>query len=212
MTVPGATLVTIDAALFARLRALRCPDGGIVDDARPFALVERHAGPLGERDLGFYAAQYPLCLLAFDVESSTRFDVLLGDGDDRGAAEWVVYVAVKDPRAVDDGVIGQTGVPGALALSGLAVEALNQLSVEGLWRSRRVRYTGLRPHLVKLGEAYVFAARFEAQRDAEFVAEGGTDVTANAVDLTAVRADVNLEGTPDPASNPFLQLDVDTTL
>jgi hypothetical protein len=211
MTTPGATLAQIDAALFAALSALQCPPNGIVDDARPFALVERHAGALGERELNFYAAQFPLALLAFDTETSTRFDVLLGDGDDRGAAEWVVYVAVKDPRGVAEGVVGQTGVPGALTLSGLVTEVLNQLVIDGLWRSRRVRYAGTRPHLVKLGEMFVYAVRFEAQRDAEFAAEGGTAVTANATTLLGVRGSVNLLEQPDPAANPLLVFDADTT-
>jgi hypothetical protein len=34
---------------------------------------------------------------------------------------------VKDPRGVAEGVVGQTGVPGALTLSGLVTEVLNQL-------------------------------------------------------------------------------------
>ena len=70
--------------------------------------------------------------------------------------------------------------------------------------SRRVRCAGYAPALVKRGEVYVYAVRFEAKRAlpqlALTVAQAGTGQ-----DLTQIAGDVDLEGTADTAPNPIVQ-------
>ena len=211
MTVPGATLASIDTALYGAVSALGCPVNGIVSDAQPFALVARHAGPLTVDTLQHVGPQYPCALVAFDAESATRaVDSVGGESDDRAVGEWVVYVATEDPRAVDDAVQGAAGVPGALALVGQVIAVANGLVVDGTYRNRRLRYAGTRAHLIQLGEVYVYAVRFEALRDAEFY-DAATPATAAAADMTDVRANVNLLEQPDAATNPVVVFDADTT-
>lgn len=210
MTVPGATLATIDAAIYTAVSALQCPVNGIVADAQPFALVARHAGEVNRDTLQGYGAQFPLALVAFDAESSARIlGTVIGEADDRALGEWVVYVAVEEPRDTDSAVQGTAGVPGALMLIGQVIGVANQLTVAGLWNSRRVRYVGTRAHLVIPGALYCYAVRFEAMRDAEFVEL--TAETIGAVDMTDVRGSVNLLDQPDDATNPVVVFDADTT-
>jgi len=201
----SATLATIDAALYAALTPLLATSEPT--DALPFACVARFVGDMSRDALQQFGAQSPACLLRFDGESDTRdIDVVSGGSEEKGAAQWTVFVVVEDPRSPDDTVQGATGVPGALTLAGKALSACNALAVTGLWRGRRVRYVDARPALVAPGASYVLALRFEAIR----VVEQAT-TTQPSVPLTNARGNVNLIGTADPAPNPLDTFNASTT-
>lgn len=202
----SATLATIDAALFAALSPLLTTDPAGITDARPFACVARFVGDLTADTLQQLGAQYPACLLRFDGESDTRdIDVVSGDSEEKGAAQWSVFIVVSDPRTPDDIIVGASGVPGALTLAGQVLGACNALHIAGLWNNRRVRYVDARPALVRQAAVYVLALRFEALREVEQAV-----LTSTSVPLTSIRGNVNLTGTSDPAPNPVEIFDADT--
>lgn len=201
----SATLAAIDAALFAALTPLLATSAP--SDALPFACVARFVGDMTRDALQQFGAQQPACLLRFDGESDARdVDVVSGDSEEKGAAQWTVFIAVEDPRSPDDTIQGATGVPGALTLAGQVLSACNALALAGLWRGRRVRYVDTRPALVVPASAYVLALRFEALR----VVEQAT-TTQTSHQLTNVRGDVNLTGTADPPPSPFETFNAPTT-
>jgi len=199
-----ATLAQIDAALYAALTPLLCTGTSGPSDSKPFASLDRFAGDLNEDTIRQTCAQFPACLLRYDGEAAVRdIDVDSGDSEERGAAQWTVLVAVEDPRSVTDGVVGATGVPGALSCIGLVLTACNALLVSGLWRWRRVRYVDTRPLLVRRGALYVYGVRFEALRAVEQATPTDTSVP-----ITELDADVNLVAPTggDPPTNPVAQL------
>lgn len=201
-----ATLATIDAALYAALTPLLITGSAGITDALPFATVARFVGDLSAESLQQIGAQYPACLLRFDGEGSDRdISVISGDSEERGRAQWTVFVAVSDPRSPDDVIVGATGVPGALTLAGQVLTACNALFVTGLWNNRRVRYADSRPALIKPASVYVLAMRFEALRAVE-----QATTTQTSVVLTSIRGDENLTGTADTPPDPFLTFDADT--
>ena len=203
----SATLAAIDAALYAALTPLLTTATDGITDAKPFACVARVVGDMSRDTLQQFGAAYPACLLRFDGESDARdVDVVSGASEEKGAAQWTVFVAVEDPRSPDDTIQGATGVPGALTLAGKVLGACNALALTGLWRWRRVRYVDTRPALIALGSVYVLALRFEALRAVE-----QATTTQTSVALTSVRGDVNLIGTSDPAPNPLDVFDSLTT-
>ena len=202
----AATLAQVDAALYAALTALLTNVTTGPPDARPFALVARFVGDLTADSLQEACAQYPACLLRFDGETSDRdISTVSGDSEERGRAQWTVFVAVADPRSPDDVIVGASGVPGALTLAGQVLSACNALLTAGLWRWRRIRYVDTRPALVRPGSAYVVALRFEALRAVE-----QATTTQTSVLLPSIRGDVNLTGTADPPPDPFETFDADT--
>lgn len=201
-----ATLATIDAALYAALTPLLVVGSGGITDATPFACVARFTDDMNADTLQQVGAQYPACLLRWDAEASDRdINTVSGDSEERGVAQWTVFVIVSDPRSPDDIVVGATGVPGALTLAGQVLSACNALFVTGLWRNHRVRYADSRRGLVRAASVYMIEMRFEAMR----VVEQAT-TTQVSVTLTSIRGDLNLTGTADTPPDPFLTFDADT--
>lgn len=196
-----ATLYSIDAALFAALSALQINVPTGVTAARPFALVARYAGPPTPEGFDAVGAQYPCALLACEGEADDRvIDAVGSQSEERVRCAFVVYVALEDPRAIEDGIVGTTNAPGMYTLCGQVTGALNALFVAGLWRGRKVRHTYSRPvdALIRRGVAYVYALGFEALR----VAEQATDVDTSPA-LASIDGDENLQGTADTAPNPI---------
>lgn len=201
-----ATLATIDAALFTALSPLLTTATDGITDAKPFACVARFVDDVTPESLGQIGAQYPACLLRWDAEASDRdINTVSGDSEERGVAQWTVFVIVSDPRSPDDVVVGATGVPGALTLAGQVLGVCNALFVTGLWRNHRVRYADSRRGLVRGAALYVIELRFEAMR----VVEQAT-TTQTSVPLVDIRGDLNLTGTADTPPDPFLTFSSDT--
>lgn len=197
------TLAAIDAALYAALAVTQ--HNGTATDAAPFALVGRYAGELTPDGIREASAQYPCAFLRWDSGAATRTVDAVEGVEDAAVETWTVLVAVEEPRAIDDAISATaTLAPGALTLIDAVLGACNGLVFDGAWRDRRVRCAGYAPALVKRGEVYVYAVRFEAKRAlpqlALTVAQAGTGQ-----DLTQIAGDVDLEGTADTAPNPIVQ-------
>jgi hypothetical protein len=180
------SLFDVDAALVAALAALQA---GPPDDAHPFALVGRWAGPVTADGLGEVASQYPCALLRLADEQATRVvDTAGSDAEDRAAAHFDVLVALEDPRALDDALAGGAGAPGLYKLQGAVLAALNGLAVTDAWFNRRVRYVATRNELIARGRVYVLAVAFEVLRDAE----QATDPADGLVAITTIVGNENL--------------------
>lgn len=204
-----ATLKDIDAALYAALAALQTDPGVAPTDAKPFALVARFDGEFAPEQLAEFGAQYPLCALRWDDEASAReVDTIGPDSEDVARSGWTVLVAVEDPRAVDDALVGASGALGLFDLVSKVVGACNALYVSaGLWRGRAVRYvrTTRVPALTRKGVAYARAVTFEARR----VAEDAADPVVSTQDLLGVDGDVNLIPAQDAAPDPMAEFKTD---
>lgn len=198
-----ATLAQLDAAIFAALGALQTDQTTGPTAGKPFALVGRYAGAFTPRGVGSQCnAQYPAALLRWSDEFAERdVDITLaGDAEDRGRSLWTVLVVVEDPRAIDDGMAGATGVPGVFTLVDAVLGACNALIIAGTWHERRLRYVRAAPSapLTDLGVTYAAEVTFEAARVAPAAA-----TTDASVPLTSLVGDVNLSGfdntgAPDP--------------
>lgn len=201
------TLAAIDQTLFARLETLRVSGSPPTYSlATPFAMVDRYVGPIEEEGIREACALYPACLLRADGDGATRVvNVVSGDSEDRVAETWSVLIAVEDPRAIVDGVVGVAGAPGILLLIDVVIGALNGLYFADSYRQRRIRYTGWRYELAKRGNLYVVAVGFEALRVAPTTDEPDAPNGPDSPPLTEIAGEVNLEGTSDPAPNPVNQ-------
>lgn len=202
------SLADADSAVHTALSALLTNDSAGPTEARPFALVGRFAGTLGENEIREVCSAYPAALLAFGGESTSRtVRTLAGDAEDRGTLGWTVYVAAEDPAAIDDGTIGTTARPGGLRLVDAVLGVLSGLLIDGAWMSNRLRCTGTREALIRRGVVYVYAIGFELLRALPQVTPPDTSV-----DMTEIRGDVNLADTlnDDDPDNPRVQFVADT--
>lgn len=202
------SLATIEAALFAALEPIVTNVTTGPTEARPFAMLGRFAGELGENEIREVCSQYPALLLAFGGEQSVRtVRTLAGAAEDRGTSAWTVYVCVEDPRAIEDGTIGSTAAPGGLRLIDAAETVLNGLLIPGTWMNQRLRTAGAREALIRRGVVYVWAIAFDVMRALPQVTPAD-----DSVDLEEVAGDVNLVDTlnDDSPGNPVVQFIADT--
>lgn len=186
------TLYDAEGALYAALKAL---EAGPPTAAQPFALVGRYAGTVDpEAGIAEAVAQWPCALLRWNGETATRdVDTEAAGVQDRAATSFDVLVGTEDPRAIDDAIVGDAGVPGLLRLVGAVIGACNGLALDlqnpasDTLRRRRVRYTGARDEWIRRGVVYVKAVGFEVLRVAETAADpadASPDLEINAeVDL-----------------------------
>ena len=200
-----ATLSTIDTALFAALAAGQ--HTGTPTASAPFALVGRYAGEVNEQGISEACAQFPSAFLRYDGGAATRTVDAIEGTEDAGLESWTVLVCLEEPRAVDEAVQGASPLtPGFLVLVERVLELCNGLVFDGAFRDRRVRVAEYgRPALIKRGALYVYSVRFECRRPLPSVALT-TAQAGNGQALTAIAANVNLEGTADTAPNPIVSL------
>lgn len=198
-----ATLADIELVLYTALDTL---DAGPPTTTQPFAVVGRFAGEVPQEGLGEVCAQYPAALLRFDDEASARDVIGFGAAsiEDRTVASFTVLVAVEDPRSIDDGMIGDANVPGALRCVEAVIAACNGLTFTDAHQRLSTRYAGTRPVLIRRGTVYVYGVRFEAQRDAPTATSAEATAAAALTTVNPVVGDVNLEGTG-TAPNPLVQ-------
>ena len=120
------SLAALDAALFASLSATQWITATGSTVATPFALVGRYAGELSVLGIRETCAQYPAALLRYDGGASMRTVDAVEGVDDTGTEAWTVFVAVEEPREIDDAIAATDAqVPGALALIDAVLLALN---------------------------------------------------------------------------------------
>lgn len=203
------SLAALDAILYAALAATQFVTAAGPTTGAPFALVARYAGELSETGIVETCGQYPCALLRWDAGAATRTVDAVEGVEDMGVEAWTVFVAVEEPREIDDAT-AQTDplVPGAYALIDCVLGALNGLVLDSAWRDRRLRVSGYGPALIKRGTVYVYSVRFEARR-ALPQAPMTTEQAGDGQDLVTIAADVDLEGTADAPGNPQTSLAID---
>ena len=136
--------------------------------------------------------KYPAALIAYAAEDSTNasLDTLTGEMETVVRAQLVVYVASLALRGTKRAQNNEpTGVKGLFTLTSEVVGAVNGLRVEGLYGTKRVHYSGMRPALLRTGALYVYALRFEANRCAE-----QATIPDDSVPLTDVQGSENIVG------------------
>lgn len=207
----NATLTTIEAALYAALTPLV---SGPPVAATPFAVAARYAGPTTKKGLSNVCrAQFPAVLLRWDNEPSDRdIDTWGTDSEERGTSSWSVIVVAEDPRAIDDGVVGDANVPGALRLLDLAEAAVNGLAIANTYQARTARVSDKQWELVEEGVVYAAALRVNVLRvlpqatNADPAAGlpdvqpmiGGIDLISDITDTDAVNPLVTFQADPNP--------------
>ena len=158
----NATLASIDEAINTALLALV---SGPPSANTPFAVAARYAGPVTKKGLSNVCReQYPAVMLRFDGEAITRDVLTWAYSEEVGDASWSVIVVVEDPREVDDGMLGNSTVPGAMILIDAALGAVNALLVANTYQGISLRASETRPELVEDGVVYAFSTRVIARR------------------------------------------------
>lgn len=200
-----ATLASIEAVLYAGLAALLTDVTTGPTTAKPFAFVGRYAGQVPPEGIGEAVAAWPCALLRFEDDASTRDVIGFGAEatEDRALASFSVLVGVEDPRDIADGMVGDSSVPGLLRLVDAVIAACNGLVVADSHMQASTRYGGTRAEVVKRGNVYVYAARFDVTRD---VARYAYDAADDSPLIPSVHADINITGTGEPAPNPLVQI------
>lgn len=200
-------LATIDAALLTALQALAYT--ATPSASQPFAWVGRYAGDLTREGLADVAQQrFPACLLRWDGGADARSVDAIEGTEDYEVSVWTVYVALEEPRDVDEAITTASTSFGLLDLvdaatgvvSGLTIDAENPSTGDveaATWRDRRVRVAGRKTALVERGVAYVAAITLEAR-----ITLAQVTPTDASVDLTSVRGNVDL-AVDDPPPTPF---------
>lgn len=158
----NATLASIDEAMNTALLALV---SGPPNVNTPFAVAARYAGPVTKKGLSNVCReQYPAVMLRFDGEAITRDILAWAYTEEVGDASWSVIVVVEDPREVDEGMLGNSTVPGAMRLIDSALGAVNALLVANTYQGISLRAAESRPELVEDGVVYAFSIRVTARR------------------------------------------------
>lgn len=193
-------LATIDAALLTALQALAYT--ATPSASQPFAWVGRYAGDLTREGLADVAQQrFPACLLRWDGGADARSVDAIEGTEDYEVSVWTVYVALEEPRDVDEAITTASTSFGLLDLVDAATGVVSGLTIDAeaaTWRDRRVRVAGRKTALVERGVAYVAAITLEARITLAQVTP--TDASVN---LTSVRGNVDLTVT-DPPASPFV--------
>lgn len=204
------SLSDIDARIYARLLTLQVAGATpVVTASTPFLRVARTVGPVDEEHVREVCAGFPACLLRFDGSLDTRVvDVVSGDSEEREAVTWSVLVVVEDARSIDDGMVGVAGAPGILLCVDAVMQAVNGLYFEDSYRGRRLRHAGTRPELIKRGSFYAYTLLFEALRSAPQTSDPDAPNGPDSPDLGPIVVEENIEGSVDPAPNPFITFEV----
>ena len=162
-------------------------------DTLPFAMAGRWCGQItAEHGLSPEAmAQTPCVFLRWDGSSSAP-DVLtlVGDAEDRVREQFTVFIAVDDPRGMDDILVGGAGAIGIYTMLDRVETAVNGLIVADTLRNTRVRLADTRPFYAQSGRSYIAAMVFSAERAAASVTPPDTSVT-----LSTAQGDINLVDT-----------------
>lgn len=200
-----ATLESIAAALDAACSSVvtagkaKSADRFVADPQQP--LVDQILAAVGNRN--------PALLVMLDsAQGANDFESLSGvDEETVETSTWAVLCCVVDTRQAKPATQGTTGTIGVYALADAVQAACANLDIDGLHRSKRLRYRDVKWLLPKPGKVYVLAVRFTADR---VLADAPT------VDLSApfneIDADLNLGTSTDPQVDPLGQVRVDLTL
>lgn len=205
-------LATLDAALLTALEALAFTS--TPSASQPFAWVGRYAGDLTREGLSDVTQQrFPSCLLRWDGGTDARSVDATEGTEDYEVSTWTVYVALEEPRDVDDAITTASTSFGLLDLVDAATGAISGLTVDGedasgaavsaTWRDRRVRIASRKTALVERGVAYVVAITVEAR-----ITLAQVTPPDDSVPLTLIHGDVDLAVT-DPPPTPFVPFESD---
>lgn len=205
-----ATLDSIKDAILAQARTLHADVGG------PFLTVDNFAGNLtqsaAQEMINTIFAMAPGVLIAcagetYEVGGRNGAPVTLAAGSTGcvGTSIWHAYVIslnVETTRTVSEPGITKLGV---YDLASQAIDILNGLEIDGLYRADTLDVVDSKPYWWK-ADQYVWLARFSARRWLKNVRSNDDSAPFQGID-----ANVNVPDTGESVTTPIVTLEADFT-